>query len=85
MDIDPRLTGGRRTGPDRKLSLQREVELIADYQNGVKLKVMETKYTLSKTGIYDVLERHGIETGGRKGVAPAPDTSAGLPADREAS
>lgn len=68
--IDPRLRGDRRPGRDRKLTLERELELVRDYQQGVKLRVMMVAFGLSKKGIYDVLGRHGIERG-RKTKGPA--------------
>lgn len=60
---DPRSLGIRRKGPDRKLTLDRETELVRDYCAGVKLEEMRAKYGLSKRGMYDVLERHGIARG----------------------
>lgn len=68
--IDPRLRGDRRPGRDRKLSLERELDLVRDYQQGVKLRLMMETFGMSKKGIYDVLGRHGIERG-RKTKEPA--------------
>lgn len=58
--IDPRLQGRRRTGPDRKLSHDQELELGEAYARGDKVADIAQEFGLSKSGVYDVLDRLGI-------------------------
>src|SRR5688500_2231210 len=60
--IDPRLNGGRRQGPDRKLTPERELSLVEDYRSGMKIRLMQERYGLSKKGVYDILKRQGVPT-----------------------
>lgn len=82
--IDPRLAGQRRPGPDRKLDPIKELELVSDYRAGMKLAAMQAKHGLSKRGIYDVLERHGVPRDGRISP-PSSDHSAGTQPEDQAA
>ena len=84
--IDPRLNGGRRQGPDRKLTPLGEQKLLDDYRRGVKLLQMQSIFGLSKKGIYDILKRHGVPTTLRKPPAsesPSPCNGCVVPLEGE--
>lgn len=67
MAEDPRLTGKRRTGPDRKKTPEQELEVVRDYRSGMKLREIEAKHAIGKWTVYAILRRHGIEPESRRG------------------
>jgi hypothetical protein len=69
---DPRLTGGRRSGPDRKLSFLKEVELVRDWRAGAKVGRLAQTFGVSKPTLYSILDRHSA--GRRRRGGPVPTT-----------
>jgi hypothetical protein len=75
MATDPRLIGGRRTGPDRKLDPSQELKAVSDYIAGKKLLVILEAHSITKPTLYAILDRHGI-TRTRKSAPPQPGEAA---------
>lgn len=62
MDVpDPRSNGLRRVGADRKLSKDKEAEVVAAFIRGDKLRVIENAFDITKPTIYAILDRHGVQ------------------------
>lgn len=70
LSIDPRLSGVRRVGADRKLTPAQEREVIAAFAIGDKLRAIETRFGISKPTIYAILDRNNVDRTKRNAPEP---------------
>lgn len=67
---DPRSNGQRRVGADRKLTKDKEDEVVAAFVRGDKLRIIADAFDITKPTIYAILDRNGVQRARRDAPSP---------------
>jgi hypothetical protein len=80
-NIDPRLLGVRRRGPNRSLRPADELDVVREYGEGRPLLEIQQDHKITKPTIYAILDRHNVPRTRNaiteKEEAPVPQENAG--------